>query len=516
MPKSPRWRQLIVVTVVVLGAASACSSTEDSPSRSAENGQEARGNDDPRPNIVFVLTDDLDATVMPYWDAMPKTRALIADNGLEFSNAFVTSPVCCPSRASIVSGRYPHNSGIFGGTPPDGGYQVFAENGVEEETAAVRLQEAGYQTAFMGKYLNGYERHSEAVPPGWDEWFGLSGSFLDGYGYKANHNGTTESFGSDEDDYQTDVLARQASSFLEGATGDDTPPFALFLWPSAPHSPIVPAERHRDNPFADAALPRRENFDEADVSDKPLWIREGTPPLGDDGIEMETELYRNGMGSLMAVDDMIDQVAQQLRNAGEFDNTVFVFTSDNGHNRGSHRLHHKTVPYEESLRVPLAVSGPGVRVGTEDRFVTNLDFAPTFLELAGAPIPSDVDGRSLVPLFGGPVDNWRVDFAVEFNGTYAANLNLNTLDDVERIVARSGKVPYSPTYRALRTQQYLYVEWYAGDEHEYELYDLAADPYQLENLLATPEGRTANQALTAELRARLKQLESCAGPSCRS
>ena len=222
------------------------------------------------------------------------------------------------------------------------------------------------------------------------------------------------------------------------------------------------------------------------------------------------------MGSLLAVDDMIRSVVNRLHKLGEYDNTVFVFASDNGMNRGSHRLHAKTVPYEESLRVPLAIAGAGVRHGTDHQFVTHLDFAPTLLDLAGVSIPDDIDGRSLVPLLeDGETGPWRTDFLVEFKGTYGL-YDVDTRKQVQSYIAHGQAVPYPPTYRALRTKKWLYVEWYGGTDHDYELYDMDADPYQLSNLLGPPGGTSQYAATTDELHQRLAQLESCAGASCRT
>jgi arylsulfatase A-like enzyme len=457
------------------------------------------GTDAPRPNVVFVLTDDLDATGGPFWKALPKTRALVADRGTTFDNAFVTDPVCCPARGTILTGEYPHNSGVWSSYTESIG-------GAENRTMGARMQAAGYSTAFVGKYLNGYELAADRVPPGWDEWFGLADGFLKGFAYRANHNGTIESFGKKPRDYQTDVLARVSTAFVDRATADASP-FLLFVSPSAPHSPIGPAPRDAGNPFADDRLPRRPNFDEADVSDKPTWLREGVHRLDVATRAKETDRYRDAMGSLYAVDDLVDRIARRLRAHGALDDTVFVFTSDNGMNRGAHRLTAKATPYEESIRVPLAIAGPGVPHGTDHRMVTHADLAPTVYELAGLPVPADVDGRSIAPFDGDTP--WRTEFLVEYRQKL-----LQTLDDVREAVAADRLRFLVPTWRALRTRDWLYVQWYAGDEHEYELYDLARDPYQLDNLLATPEGVAQHRATTDELQARLDVLGDCAGAAC--
>jgi N-acetylglucosamine-6-sulfatase len=478
-----------------------------------------------RPNLVLIVLDDLDDTGAPYWDVMPKTRELIADRGVQFTNSFATDPMCCPARATILSGQYPHNNGVvtasdvnippdvLGGEITDGSaIEIFARD-AEKRSIAVRLHESGYRTAFLGKYLNGYELAPDYVPPGWDEWFGLGGSFLDGYGYVANHNGSKESYGNDVADYQTDVLAQQAFEFLTNAEAEDADPFLLTLWPSAPHAPIGPAPRHEDNEFADDHLPTRPNFNEQDVSDKPSWLREGVPQLDAAGRRHEAERYRNGLGSLVAVDDMIAKLGEKLDENDELDDTVFIFTSDNGQNRGAHRLPQKMAPYEESIRVPLAIAGPNVPNGTEDRLVTHADVAPTLLDLAGVALPDELDGRSLLPLLQGSEPRWRQDFLVEFYGLYHAYIQLHTANDVAYFID-GGETLSVPSYRAVRSTDYLYVEWYGGDVHEYELYDLEADPYQLTNLLATPDGAEEYASTRAALQARLDELAVCAGASC--
>jgi N-acetylglucosamine-6-sulfatase len=517
MTQSTTSLRVTLLCLAMTSALLACASSES----------EERSTGESRPNLVVVVLDDLDETGGPYWDAMPETWQLIADRGVQFTNAFATDPVCCPARATILSGQYPHNNGVItatdtsvspGGEGTDAasrsGIEIFSD-GAEKRSIAVRLRNTGYRTAFLGKYLNGYELAPDYVPPGWDEWFGLGGTFADGYSYTANHNGVIERYGSTEGDYQTDVLSRMATEFVDDSEIDDGDPMLLTIWPSAPHSPIRPAPRHQGNEFADDDLPTRPNYDEEDVSDKPSWLREGVPRLNEQEVQRQTSWYRNGMGSLLAVDEMIGDLADRLRDNDEIDNTVFMFTSDNGLNRGSHRLPHKMAPYEESIRVPLAIAGPNIRQGTETRFATHVDFPPTLFDLAGEELPNDLDGRSLVPLLRGTETRWRHDFLVEFDGLYSTFVRIDSAADVDGYLARQGMVPYVPTYRALRNEDFLYVEWYTGDVHEYELYDLDNDPYQMRNLLATPGFAAENAAVAATLQARLEELAVCAGASCR-
>jgi arylsulfatase A-like enzyme len=220
------------------------------------------------------------------------------------------------------------------------------------------------------------------------------------------------------------------------------------------------------------------------------------------------------MGSLLAVDDLVAGVIEELRRGGELDSTTLVFTSDNGFNFGAHRLSHKMAPYEESIRIPFVMAGAGVPHRTVDEMVLHIDLVPTLYDLAGVPEPATVDGRSVLPLFDGTAVGWRTDFLVEHNGTYNPYFYFHTRAQTEAAV-QFGVVPLVPTYRAVRTEQHLFVRWYAGADHEYELYDLSADPWELDNLLATPEGAAAHADLVAELEARLDELVACAGDACR-
>jgi arylsulfatase A-like enzyme len=461
-----------------------------------------------RPNVVVILLDDL-STVCPFWSAMPKTAALIRDRGLTFTNSFVTLPVCAPSRASLLSGLYAHNNGVLAAPGGSEDYHAFAA-AAEPRSLPVRLQGAGYRTAFLGKYLNGYELDPKRIPPGWNEWFGLAGDLRDGYTYEANHNGRMENYGATQADYLTDVLSRRAQSFLN-STRSSRQPFLLYMSPTAPHSWIQPAERDAENKFSRATAPHTPNFNERNISDKPLWLRSGGWKVGGEDAE-----YRRAMGSLFAVDDMVGAIADKLHALGELDRTVFVFTSDNGLSFGSHRMLGKATPYEESIRVPLAVAGPGIRHGTDKRFVTNLDLAPSLLDLAGVLGPNETDGRSIVPLLRGEKPPWRNDFLIEYRGNYGGFLTRETLADVQAVIHFRGSVDYVPSYRALRTHDWLYAEWYEGEAHEYELYDMKRDPYQLNNLIANAPGAARHASTIAALHARLEALSSCAADSCRN
>ena len=281
---------------------------------------------------------------------------------------------------------------------------------------ATWVKEQGYRTAFFGKYLNGY--NETYIPPGWDEWYAVTGNYLS---HTFNENGHWSSY-EPESDYDTDVMSDKASDYVTRTAGADPPfftadrPFLMWIGTKAPHQPATPAPRD-ENAYPDVSLPHPPSFDERDVSDKPGWVSDN-PPLSPEQKRYMEELYRKRLQSMLAVDDMIGDLVEALRDSGELDNTYIVFTSDNGFHLGQHRLGAgKWTPYEEDIRVPLIVRGPGVPEGeTLHHMVLNNDLAPTFADLAGAEPPSFVDGRSLVPLLTDdptPLRDWRQRFVIE-------------------------------------------------------------------------------------------------------
>ncbi|ONH51089.1 sulfatase [Frankia sp. CcI49] len=473
-----------------------------------------------RPNFVLILADDLDQTTSPYWDAMPHTAALIRDSGLTFTDSFAPTPICCPARGTILTGKYGHNTGVLTNAGDSGGWATFAANGNEEHTFAKYLSDAGYRTGLAGKYMNGIEDAPDHIPPGWSEWYGsVDNNFYTGYNYTLNENGTLVQYGGTEDpaNYSTDVVAAKSTDFIRRAAADDTP-FFWYAASTAPHLPLPPAPRHADNPYADDSAPRTPNFNEADVSDKPWWLQESAQLRSARVAATNDADYQDRMGSLYALDEMVAGIVETLRDTGELDNTYLIFTSDNGYNLGSHRLTQKMAPYEESLRVPLVVAGPGVERGTDGHMVAQIDLAPTFLDLAGVPIPADVDGQSLAPLLRGQTPaSWRTDLLGQYAGPGVDGQDGVAQEAVENV---TGVFLDIPPWSAIRTEDHLYVRWYDADRnpgvHQRELYDLNADPYELTNLLATPQGRATNAPLVAQLDARLDALATCTGASCRT
>jgi arylsulfatase A-like enzyme len=418
------------------------------------------------PNVVFVLADDLDKRLlMSRLSRYPNIDAL-ADEGTTFKNAFVTNALCCPSRATMLTGQYSHNHGVMHNDPPAGGAPAFRP--LEPKALPVWLDNAGYATGYVGKYLNNYD--GTYAPPGWDEWRGIN----------------TDTEEVLKPGQMTDVFSDQAVAFVRDRSG--ATPFYLQVGLVAPHEPATPYPRHADL-FAGERAPQPPSFDEPDVSDKPGYVSK-LKPLTRDEIVSFNELHRDRLRSMMAVDEMVGRLVATLRETGELDDTYVVFTSDNGLHMGHHRLGEgKRLAYEEDIRVPLIVRGPGVPVGARrDKMVLNNDLAPTFAGWTGASPLLLQDGRSLAPLLGAtPPVRWRTAFLAEG--------------------ARQESID-RPAYRAVRTENYLYVRYGNGEK---ELYNLDRDPYQLRSY---DEG--ADPALKERLGRRLSALDSCAGTGCLS
>ncbi|MCW2888269.1 MAG: sulfatase [Streptosporangiaceae bacterium] len=446
-----------------------------------------------RPNIVFVLTDDLTTDLLRY---MPNVRQLQRD-GRSFTSYFVTDSFCCPSRSSIFTGQFPHNTGVYTNSGPNGGFNKFTKTGKDRQTFATALHATGYRTAMMGKYLNGYDDQTTYVPPGWDQW-DVVGNGYHGFDYILNENGHLSAHGHASSDYLTDVLSAKGTAFIE-RSGTEHAPFLLEIASFAPHVPSTPAPRDTDR-FLGTRAPRAPAFNESDTSDKPRWLRTyrklGRAQLA----EIDTQ-YVHRVQSVQAVDRMVGQLRSTLQQRGLSRSTYFVFSSDNGYHMGEHRLMPgKTTAFDTDIRVPLIVAGPSIPDGsTQTTLAENTDLAPTFEDLAGTPIPASVDGRSLVPLLRGERDASAPGaILIEHHGPSLAGY------DPDRPGPASGN---PPSYTAIRTADALYVEYATGDR---EFYDLRADPYELNNTItALPPTRLA------QLQQTLQALRTCHGsPAC--
>ncbi|MFI6908867.1 sulfatase [Nonomuraea sp. NPDC050394] len=444
----------------------------------------------PKPNIVLVLVDDLESGTLQYFPNI--TRQLVSQ-GTSFDRFFVTNSWCCPSRSSILRSQYVHSHGVLTNTAPEGGFDKFYRSGLERSTIGTWMRSAGYRTALMGKFLNHYPGESAAptyVPPGWDDWRVPVRNLYEEYGYRLNENGTLVDYGWAEGDYLSDVLATKVRDFVQSS---GQRPFFLYLAPVAPHNPANPAVRHA-GAFPDAQAPRTKNFNQENVDNEPVWLR-SLPKLGQRAIDRVDERYRARLRAMLGVDDLVGSLMTTLQESGKLADTYIFFASDNGFHLGTHRLKQgKTTPFEEAIRVPLVVRGPGVPVGaTVQDLTATVDLAPTFAQLGGAVTPAFAEGRSLLPFLRGQTPRpWRKNVLVEFNRP------LNQM---------SAKQTPVPDYAALRTKDYTYVQYQTG---ETQLYDLNQDPDQLNNLAGT-----APLGLVLALQARLTAMRGCAGASCR-
>lgn len=439
--------------------------------------------DDPRPNVIVIVTDDQDAGGLGY---MPVMRKELGAAGTRFERAYVTTPLCCPARATILTGEYPHNHGVLTNRRDyQGGWPAFIASGAEQRTLAIALSEIGYRTGLVGKYLNWYPNGGPGVvPPGWTDWYGLHVTPTDFYGYTLSENGVDRTYGSAPGDYLTDVLAAKARGFIRRAYTDGRPFFLLFT-PFAPHIPATPAPRHRGI-YGALQLPAWPSFNEADVSDKPDFIR-SLPLLDEEYVGWLHSLYRNRAESLLAVDEAVGALISDLSLMGEANETYVVYTSDHGYHMGQHRLPEgKNLLYEEDVRVPLLIRGPGVSAGRiDDHLVSNLDIAPTVAEWAELG-DWQGDGLSLVPLLGqqDAGQSWRSELFME-NWHVTNGMDFTTL--------------------GMHFGDSVYVSWSTGED---EFYDLTTDPGELENLAR--DGSRNFQAL----RLRMRDLASCSGATC--
>jgi N-acetylglucosamine-6-sulfatase len=468
----------------------------------------------PRPNVVLLMTDDQTVRDMR---ALRQTRQLMAKRGTSFVNSFVSYPLCCPSRATLLTGQYAHNHGVLGNVPPAGGYGALQG---KDNTLPVWLQRAGYYTGHIGKYLNGYGVDLPAdVPPGWNEWYGaVDPSTYLMWGYTLNENGIFRTYGSrtveDPALYQTDVYRDKAVDFVRRRAPSKRP-FYLSVAFLAPHSEglrargsegstVRSAPRHRGR-FGTEPLPREPAFNESDVSDKPSFFAAAFPPMGPAEIAYAENSNRSRLESLLAVDDAVKAIVSALKATGELDDTLIIFVSDNGFFTGEHRVPlGKYLPYEPSIRVPLMLRGLGVKAaGVSRELVVNTDLAATIVDVARAKAGRTLDGRSLLPFARDPRRRSRRPILVETRGR-GANGDLD--QDGSSPGLGTGSVP---PYRGLRTQRYLYVEYASGER---ELYDLARDP----NELRSRAGSRAYAATRRALDKALDVLATCKGRICRA
>lgn len=555
-----------------------------------------------KPNVVIILADDLDERMTSkYFDEVLPVFNKMKKEGINFENSYVSVSVCCPSRAGLLSGKFPNKTGVYNNTGDYGGWKQFVDD--EPDAMPAHFQKNGYQTALIGKYFNGYKVKYGKTPPipyGWTNGLvPIDGSIIPyrGYDYKTIRweNGKPISdtewgadkqvvkFGSNESDYSTDVYSREGQAFIK-QSAENNKPFLLFLTPTAPHFPLSYAPRHKDiarkrwlneplpvlpNTFTDKGKMDK-NPDRAVPEDKSNWLKRTwkrrlsalkkhlffywlqfhgklDKEMKGRGMAEVDFFYR--MGSLYALNDLVEDVITQLKATGQMENTLLIFTSDNGFQFGNHGLYQKHSPYEEALRVPFVMlAGDSLKLMSDINFkemVFNLDILPTILQLSGIEVPNDVDGKSLLPYISlqresnQPLEREKLVFDYKSPGLILPNFPR---------IAYYWVIPYAmdiPSYKGIRMKvgenegekvYYKYIEFYrypklrrwvdklekqdkalwakleSGDkktikilkkalEKEVELYNLAEDPYEMDNLLYYEPEKYAN--LAEELRTEL-------------
>lgn len=476
-----------------------------------------------RPNVVVVMVDDLDVRSMETMldlGLAPNIQRYLINQGTTFSSAFVSNALCCPSRATMLTGQYSHNNGVLSARPASvtGGVDALDDS----STLVTWLQAVGYRTGHIGKYLNGYGSgrddvtpsfQPEYVPPGWDHW---QGTIKPGQMFEYRINDTVDgvqeivTYGDAVEDYQTTVLARRAAAFIEDASARGGP-FYLEVMPLAPH-----AESDADRDETWNHFVRPDPQDEIDKPEEMALIRSLRPtflddpswdhvspeapryvrqrePLTEAQIANVTSFYRDRLAAMLSVDDLVGDIARTLAAQGVLGSTVIIFTSDNGYVFGHHRLIGKRVAYDESIRVPLYIRVPERVHRSVSRLVVNADLAPTIADLAGAQPGLMVDGRSLMPYLSAdvPAAPWRRQVLLEHWAAAPSDI---------------------PTYAGLRTSQYVYVNYYESPVSRHELYDLASDPFQLHNVYSLEEYR----AVGRRLRGQLLEMQTCSNGSCQA
>lgn len=447
---------------------------------------------DSRPNIVFILVDDL------RWDELGcaghpfvKTPNIdrIAGEGARFRNAFLTTPLCSPSRASFLTGQYAHTHGITDNVNRSAASHKLV-------TFPLLLHQSGYETAFIGKWHMG---NDDTPRPGFDRWvsFKGQGTYLDP---DINEDGKDAKPGG----YITDILSGYAVEFIKRPRDK---PFLVYLAHKAIHPEaiqrddgsvdltdaerFIPAERHR-NLYAGKKIPRRPNAMRTPAGKPALERRIGNlPPLGANTATPD-EGVLGRLRTLMAVEESAGDILRALQETGQLDKTAIVFAGDNGYFYGEHGLSvERRLAYEESIRMPLLVRYPPmIKAGTvRDEFALNIDLAPTLLALAGAPVPDNMQGRSLVPLLKGDKPKWRESFLIEYYS--------------DRVFPRLLQMGY----KALRTGRWKYIR-YLELEGMDELYDLKTDPYEMKNLIDQPDASEALDKMKKEMERLLEETKA--------
>lgn len=478
-----------------------------------------------KPNIVFIITDDQDL-VLGGMQPMRKTTNLIGNQGITFENAIVSVPVCCPSRSSILTGKFLHNHHTVNNSIPGGCSSTSWQRDQEPLAFPVYLQQLGYTTFFAGKYLNRYGDISVGgtahIPPGWNWWYGLVGNSVF-YDYVLSVNGTAETHGHDYlEDYLTDLINRKATDFVEGQH-EGSSPFFMMLSTPACHEPFPPAP-HYAHYYSNDQAPRSHGSFDVQAQNKHWLMEQPIIPMPNDTIELVDNYYRNRLRTLLSVDDMVEDVYNILRRKNLLNNTYIFFTSDHGYHLGQFGLpYDKREPYEFDIRVPMMVRGPGIRPGLSSKASPmNIDLGPTFISLAGGDIPIDMDGKNMEVLWTNPEGSldYRNNVLIEYSGEEKETIpgcpqwqgqrlfNCNPL--VHCVCEDAHNNTWACVRSTIENHIYKYCQ-FQDNENFVELYDIVSDPWELNNL-----AQSADRQIISTLQNLLQGLVGCQGNRCRT
>ncbi|XP_024155705.1 glucosamine (N-acetyl)-6-sulfatase (Sanfilippo disease IIID), b [Oryzias melastigma] len=472
-------------------------------------------------NVVLVLVDDQDVQ-LGGMTPMKKTKALIGETGATFVNAFTVTPLCCPSRSSILSGRYPHNHEVRNNSVSGNCSGPLWQKGPESDAFPVYLNKQGYQTFFAGKYLNQYGGKEAGgvghIPPGWDQWNALVGN-SQYYNYTLSVNGKEEKHGDDyQKDYLTDLVLNRSLHFLDDRSPQH--PFFIMLSPPAPHSPWTAAPQY-EKEFSNVKAPRDGSFDKPG-KDKHWLLRQPLNPMSNSSLMFLDDAYRRRWQTLLSVDDMVEKLVKKLESIKELNDTYIFYTSDNGYHTGQFSLPiDKRQLYDFDIRIPLLVRGPGIKPNqTLQAPVLHIDLGPTILDIAGVNLSRvNMDGQSFLSQMAPSLRNGttRPYFLVEYTGEglptpdpYCPKLGPGVSECFPDCVCEDAN---NNTYACVRTldgkQDMQYCE-FADSESFVEFYNLSSDPHQLENIV-----KKVDPTILQTMNQRLIQLQSCVGESCR-